>query len=94
MPVHILPAGFYAEALACCIVDPGLGECKLLVFGLHPLFGSYSIDPCPFVDKACGKEQVVNVCGVFGIQTVIFSNQHVGSESLIPGKIKKIWTLK
>lgn len=46
------------------------------------------------MDKACGKEEVVtNLSDVFDLQTEILK-LHLGSESLIPGKMKKNWTWK
>lgn len=46
------------------------------------------------MDEACGKEEVVtNLSDVFDLQIEI-SKLHLGSESLIPDKMKKNWTLK
>lgn len=46
------------------------------------------------MDKACGKEEVVtNLSDVFDLQTEILK-PHLGSESLISGKMKKNWTWK
>lgn len=46
------------------------------------------------MDKACGKEEVVTkLSDVFDLQTEILK-LHLGSECLIPDKMKKNWTWK